>query len=256
MPVRELIQAWYGFLSTGYAAAQGIVGGQTSDPNGTLLTALLLGVLGAASPCQLSTNASSIAYIVRAAGDRRAPVGWSAVAYAVGKILVYSGIGVLAALMGEGLRALAIPTVAITRKAIGPLMILVGLAMLEIWRPRFSVGHGLSARLLSRATSRGASGAFLLGVAFAFAFCPTLAVLFFGYVLPMAVASRTAPFHPAAFALGTMLPLFVTTILLAAGLDGTGIARRLPYWEPRIRRIAGVVFLLAGLNDTLLYWFL
>lgn len=61
---------------------------------------------------------------------------------------------------------------------------------------------------------------------------------------------------PAIFALGTVLPLALFTAALF--LAGEPIAKRyvggsaaLDKW---IRRAAGVIFLLAGMNDTLLYW--
>ncbi|MGH2372527.1 MAG: cytochrome c biogenesis protein CcdA [Candidatus Methylomirabilaceae bacterium] len=139
---------------------------------------------------------------------------------------------------------------------LGPLMILIGLAMLGVWRFRVAFGHGLSARLRARAESTGTVGAFLLGIAFSFAFCPTLALLFFGYTLPMAVANTAGPLYPAAFAAGTTFPLVLTALAVAAGSNTGSLESRVMVWEPWLRRIGGVVFLLAGLNDTLLYWFL
>lgn len=66
--MRDLMLGWYSILSTLYAAVQGPFVGLTSGGETTFLTALLLGILGAASPCQLSTNASSIAYLLRGVG--------------------------------------------------------------------------------------------------------------------------------------------------------------------------------------------
>jgi len=133
-------------------------------------------------------------------------------------------------------------------------MILIGLAMLGIWRPRVSIGHALSVRLRERAGS-GGLGAFLLGVVFSFAFCPTLGLLFFGYVIPMALLSAAGPLYPAGFALGTTFPLIVATSLLIAG-TGARTEQRLIAWGPWLRRAAGIIFLFAGVNDTILYWFL
>jgi len=254
--MRDLMLGWYSIMSTLYAAVQGPFVGLTSGGETTLLTALLLGILGAASPCQLSTNASSIAYLLRGVGRQGQPIGWATAAYIAGKVFMYSGIGLLAILMGQGLQAVAIPTVVVARKVLGPLMILIALAMFGIWRPRWGFGHGVSLRLRDRVGGGGTLNAFLLGVAFSFAFCPTLALLFFGYVIPTTIKSATGPLHPAAFAVGTTLPLIVTAVVLAAGVDVQALTRRVPAWEPWLRRGAGVIFLLAGINDTLLYWFL
>lgn len=254
--MREFAASWYAILNTLYVALAGPLRDLTPGPGGALLGAVLLGILGAASPCQLSTNASSIAYLVQGVSRRGQAVGWSAAAYVGGKVLMYSGIGLLAVLMGQGLQAAAIPTVVVARKILGPLMLLIGLAMLGVWQPRLGFGHRLSSRLRERVGAGGMLGAFSLGVVFSFAFCPTLALLFFGFVIPMAVTSAAGPLYPAAFAVGTTLPMMVAAGLLVTGAGTPRLTQRLVSWEPWLRRIAGAIFLLAGVNDTLLYWFL
>jgi len=254
--MREIVLSWYATLNSLFVALEGPIRALVGGTEGSIFTAVLLGVLGAASPCQMSTNATSIAYVMGGGGRRGWSFGAPTAAYIGGKVLVYSGIGVLAVLMGQGLQAVAVPTVVVTRKVMGPLMILIGLAMIGVWRPRLAFGHRLSARLRQRTGGEGSVGAFLLGVAFSFAFCPTLALLLFAFVLPMAVASPAGPLYPAAFALGTTLPLMVTAVVLAVGSGTPRLADRLVSWEPALRRIAGLVFLLAGTNDTILYWFL
>ncbi len=63
--------------------------------------------------------------------------------------------------------------------------------------------------------------------------------------------------YPAIFALGTTLPLLELAGLRVAGVGGTrgylAGARRLDAW---LRPVAALVLLLAGLNDTVVYWFL
>ena len=253
--MREFALAWYGFLNSLYAAVSAPFGGLTSG-GGSLLTALLLGLLGALSPCQLSTNASSITYLMVGRGRDGRKITWPATAYIAGKVLVYSLAGLAALLLGEGLRAAAIPTVVVARKVLGPLMILIGLAFLGVWQPRMAFGHALSFRLRDRAAGPGALRPLLLGVAFSFAFCPTLALLFFGYVIPMAAASAAGPVYPAAFAVGTTFPLIFAALVMTLGSDSANIEARVASWQPWIRRVAGSVFLLAGLNDTFLYWLL
>ena len=254
--MREIAISWYQILNTLFvslgAPLRDIAGGASAS----LVTAAFLGVLGATSPCQLSTNASAIAYLGLSGNGPRSRIAWSTVAYVLGKALVYSVVGLLAVFMKESLQSAAIPVVVVTRKALGPLMILMGLAMLELWRPRLSIGHKFSLRLRERAGAESVIGAFALGIAFSFAFCPTLGLLFFGYVMPMAIASAAGPLYPAMFAIGTTFPLMVTAVLLATGAGTTRLGDRLSSWEPWIRRGAGAIFLLAGVNDTLLYWFL
>lgn len=62
---------------------------------------------------------------------------------------------------------------------------------------------------------------------------------------------------PALFAIGTALPLLPFAAFLAFGLGASRQwIQRVRNWDRYVRLVAGLVFLLAGLNDTILYWFL
>jgi len=153
------------------------------------------------------------------------------------------------------IQAAAIPVVVAARKALGPLMILIGLGLLGVLRLRGSVGSRVSAWLQARLPRTGAWGAFLLGVTFSFTFCPTLFWLFFGLMIPLALRSPAGWTFPGLFAVGTTLPLVAYAGLLAAGNGaGRGFMERLKRSGPLVTRVAGVVFILAGINDTLTYW--
>src|SRR5207249_5399120 len=147
------------------------------------------------------------------------------------------------------------PVVMAARKGLGPLMIVVGLALLGLWRPRFSVGHQLASRLQGRMKGSGAGGAYLLGLVFSLAFCPTLFWLFFGLTLPLALRSAGGWGFPAAFAVGTGAPLLALAGVVSLGL-GTAerIAGRLARLNRGVGWAAGVVFVVAGLHDTIVYW--
>jgi cytochrome c-type biogenesis protein len=252
--MREIVIAWYGLLNSVFMALGGPLRSMVPESGGSIFVAVLLGLLGATSPCQLSTNTSAIAYLGAGVSGQNRQRWWMTSAYIAGKVLVYSSAGLLAVFLGQGLAGVAIPTVTTARKALGPLMILIGLSMLGVWKPRLAFGQNMSLALRGRA-GRGVLGAFLLGVAFSFAFCPTLGLLFFGYVVPMAIVSAAGPMYPAAFALGTTFPLLLMASVLSA-VSTDRLERRLVTWEPWFRRAAGVIFLLTGVNDTLLYWFL
>jgi cytochrome c-type biogenesis protein len=139
---------------------------------------------------------------------------------------------------------------------LGPLMVVLGLHLLGLVRLNFAVGQGLADRLEARAGA-GAGGAFLLGAAFSFAFCPTLFLLFFGLTIPLALASSVGVVYPAVFALGTTLPLLLLADLIATATKAAGAyvtaGRRAGRW---LQPAAGLVLLLAGLNDTFTYWLL
>jgi hypothetical protein len=255
MELREFVAGWYALLSTLNAAVAGPVRDLADGLGIPLVSALLFGLLGATSPCQLTTNASALAYVARAGGPRGS-VAVNAMAYLLGKALVYTVVGVTVILVGRQLAQSSIPVIVVARKALGPLMIVLGLHLLGLLPLRFSFGHGLTDRLEARAGA-GVAGAALLGIAFSFAFCPTLFLLFFGLTIPLALASPVGAVYPGVFALGTTLPLLGLAGLLAAGVGATkgylAGARRVDAW---LRPAAAIVLVLAGLNDTLLYWFL
>jgi cytochrome c-type biogenesis protein len=221
------------------------------------IAAFVLGLLGALSPCQLSTNVAAFAFISRDVGEG-ARVARSAFAYTLGKVVVYSAVGGAAILLGLQLAQVSIPVVVFTRKALGPVLILLGLLMLGVIRlsvPFFTrVAENLRRGLGERRDPRSS---FLLGVAFSFAACPTLFVLFFGTLIPLALASFAGLTFPAIFAIGTTVPLILFVALLALGAQSvTPFVRKLRAADVWVSRIAAVVFILVGVNEILLYWFL
>ncbi len=217
-----------------------------------LMTVLLFGVVGALAPCQLTTNVSAMAYVGSRLGGGRP---WrETLAYLAGKVLVYTVVGGAVIALGVQLQAAAIPVAVTARRALGPLMMVVGLGFLGVYRLRGSVGGRLSGWLRARIPERGVWGAFLLGVAFAFSFCPTLFWLFFGLTIPLALRSAGGLVFPGLFALGTALPLVAFTTLLAAGGAAGGFVQRVKRSHRLVSRISGLVFLLAGIHDTLTYW--
>jgi cytochrome c biogenesis protein CcdA len=115
----------------------------------------------------------------------------------------------------------------------------------------------LSQRLSIRVAPGSRTSAFLLGVAFSFAFCPTLFLLFFGLTVPLALPSAAGWNFPGLFAVGTALPLLAAGGMMALGLGGgERLVASVARWHRRIKVVAGVVFLAAGLHDTVLYWWL
>ena len=253
----ELIQGfmrqWYLVLSQFSAALTVPVGDLADRVELPVLTVLLFGLVGAVAPCQLTTNLSAMAYVSGRLEEGRP---WrEALAYILGKVLVYTLGGAAVVAVGLQLQAAAIPVVIVARKALGLLMIVIGLGFLGILRLRGSVGSGLSAGLQARLPRGGAWGAFLLGVTFSFTFCPTLFWLFFGLTIPLALRSAGGWSFPGLFALGTALPLVAFTGLLAAGSAAAGgLLERLKRSHRLLSRVAGVIFILAGINDTLTYW--
>ncbi|GAB5603229.1 sulfite exporter TauE/SafE family protein [Thermus sp. FJN-A] len=244
----QVVGVLYGLASKPFALLAGPLDGLRRNLGLPEVGALFLGLLGALAPCQLSTNAAALAWLARPT-----PGGfWSRFgAFLLGKALVYSLLGALALL---GLAASG-GFLAWVRKALGPLMLLLGLHLLGLLHLP-APGWGL-ARLGRWAEDRGGHlGAFALGVAFGLAFCPTLFWLFFGLLLPTAATSALGLLFPTLFALGTGVPVLLLLALFRRGHDRGPTLRGLKRLGSSSGRLAGLVFLLAGLYDTVVYWFL
>lgn len=251
----EFAAWWYGVLSQ---LSQGLIyriDALAEQVNLPLVSAFLFGLIGATSPCQLTTNLSALAYVSRQAQGGRGLA--AAVAYALGKVAVYTAAGAIIIFLGLKLQAAAIPVVVTARKALGPLMIVVGLVILG-WLPlRTRFGQRLAARLAGRLPTAGPGGAFLLGVVFSLAFCPTLFWLFFGLTIPLALQATAGWTFPGLFALGTVVPLLGAAAALSAGFGvAEALGGRMGWVQRIVGKVAGAVFILAGVNDTMTYWFL
>lgn len=256
--MEQIASNWYSFLNTLNAALSYPLGSFSDQLGLPAVTAVILGLIGALSPCQLSTNAAALAYVNRqtAGAPSIARSYRLALAYILGKATTYTLLGALAWVLGQGLNALLLPIVQGVREWLGPALIIMALALFG-WLPwRRTVGVRLSAWLEARVGERGGPlAASLLGMAFALAFCPTLFWLFFGLLVPLILANAAGLLFPALFAAGTAVPILLLTPLVGAGRGRwQASARRLRAGGRVVNVIAGVVFLLAGLNDTFLYW--
>ncbi len=253
--IRQAILDWYVFLSS--LSAQVTTRTQTLDQivRIPLVTAVLLGLTGAAAPCQLTTSVGALTVLGRSNAGR--PRWRGVLAYLAGKSLVYTALGLLAVAVGASLSQVSIPVFVATRKALGPLMVVVGLALVGVLRLHWAPGHAIVSRLRGAARPRADGAPFLLGVAFGFSFCPTLFTLFFGLLIPLALSRPDGLLYPALFALGTALPLLLALGLLALG---GGSLRRSTGRIGRAQRVlaplGGLLLVLAGLHDTLIYWLL
>jgi len=247
LQVVELAYRWYSLLSQWSVLAGEPLQRLMASQNMPAVSALLLGLIGGLAPCQVSANAGAIAYVSQ--GER--PLWRTVRDYLAGKAAVYLLLGFLAAMLGLKLPT---PVMALLRKLTGPMMILMGLYFIGWLRLRGDTGAKVTAWLEARAPRRG-SPAFWLGVAFSLGFCPTMAVIFFGALVPIVIQAPAGVVLPAIFAVGTALPVILWAAALSAGKGVVGRwvrgARRM---DKVVRTLVAGVFLLLGLNDTILYW--
>jgi cytochrome c biogenesis protein CcdA len=217
-----------------------------------LLSAFILGLLTAISPCPLATNITATAYISKNISNKKMVFG-SGVIYSLGRAFSYTTIGLLL-YFGASKFEIARFFNQNGEKFLGPLLIIIGLIMLNVIKLNFLNKLSISEKLSTAFKDKGLLGAFVLGVIFALAFCPYSAALYFGMLIPMTIASSEGLYLPFVFAIGTGLPVILFTYLLAFTVASVGVFyNRITKIEKVMRSIAGVVFVLAGLYYVLIF---
>jgi len=184
------------------------------DLNIPVLSALVLGLITAISPCPMATNIAAIAYVSRRVKEHRDAVITGAL-YTLGRMFSYSAIGVLIIVAGVEIPGVATFLQDFGEQILGPLLIAVGVIMLIVNRIPLSLGGGRLSSIGEKVAGWGMVGGFLLGALFALAFCPYSAVLFFGILIPLAFKSTGGVTLPAVYAIGTGLPVLVFGTLLS-----------------------------------------
>lgn len=187
-----------------------------------ILTAFALGLLTALSPCPLATNIAAIGFIGRNIGNRRR-IFVNGLLYVFGRIVAYTVLGVvLIGILREGATIFGVQKY-IARYGemiLGPALLVIGIFMLVGHRLSLpSFGFGGNGEGLAK---HGGWGAFLLGVLFALAFCPSSGVFYFGMLIPMSAAATAGWLLPVVFAVATALPVLVIAWILAFSAQRIG----------------------------------
>jgi len=227
--------------------------GILGDVNIPVLSALLLGLITAISPCPLATNIAAIAYVSRRVKERRYAV-ITGTLYTLGRMFSYSILGIIIIVAGIEIPGVASFLQDFGEQVLGPLLIVVGVIMLSINRMPFSLGGGKLSSIGGKVADWGMIGGFLLGALFALAFCPYSAVLFFGVLIPLSLKSAGGVTLPAVYAIGTGLPVLVFGVLISAGVA------RVSNWlnavtraEKIIRVAASIIFIGVGIYLVVLW---
>ncbi len=217
-------------------------------------TAAWLGILTSISPCPLATNIAAISYLGKQI-SRPGYVIWSGLAYTLGRTVIYLGLGIIIVAGLLNIPALSFFLQENINKILGPLLIIVGVFLLEILPLRLP-GFSVSTATQNRLASKGYGGSFILGFLFALSFCPVSAGLFFGSLIPLAVKENSQFVLPAIYGIGTALPviIFGFVVSLAAGAAGK-IFNKLTVFERWARRLTGVIFIVVGIYLCLKYIF-
>lgn len=211
-----------------------------------ILSAFVLGLMTAISPCPLATNITATAFISKNISSKR-KVFLSGLLYSLGRGFSYTAIGLIL-YFGTSKFHIARFFNQNGEKYLGPLLIIIGLIMLNIIKLNFLSKSNFQEKLSEKFKNKGLVGSFLIGIIFALAFCPYSGALFFGMLIPMTIASVNGLYLPIVFALGTGLPVILFTYLIAFTVGKVGVFyKRITKIEKVMRTIAGIVFILTGL---------
>jgi cytochrome c-type biogenesis protein len=209
------------------------------------VTAMVLGLMTAISPCPLATNITAIGFISKDIENRNR-VFYNGLFYTLGRVITYTAIALIIFLGADQFKFGGFFQ-RYGERIIGPLLIVIGIIMLDIIKIRFPGFSGMTSKLENRKRWRYID-AVLLGIVFALAFCPYSGVLYFGMLIPMTVTSASGLYLPVIFAIATALPVILFAWLLAYTVSGIGtVYKRIKTFELWFRRVIAVLFIGTGI---------
>ncbi|MDY3266941.1 MAG: aromatic aminobenezylarsenical efflux permease ArsG family transporter [Phocaeicola sp.] len=213
-----------------------------------VLTAFLLGLLTALSPCPLATNIAAIGFIGKNIENKK-QIFINGLLYTLGRVLSYTILGImLIMILKKGSSMFGVQkTIGIWGELIiGPLLLIIGIFMLwgnKLNLPKFGFSgnpEGLA--------KKGSWGALLIGILFALAFCPTSGVFYFGMLIPMSATSAAGYLLPVIFAVATAIPVLAVAWILAFSVQQIssfyGTMQKVQKW---MNIAVGVIFIIIGI---------
>ncbi len=217
------------------------------------VTAFVLGLMTAISPCPLATNITAIGFISKDLEDKKR-VFMNGLIYTAGRAIAYT---LLALIIFFGVDQFEISGwfQEYGEKVIGPLLIIIGLLMLDVLKIKFP-GVGNLTKKFQEKSRHTYWDVLLLGVLFALAFCPYSGVLYFGMLIPMTVSSASGLYLPVIFALATGIPVIIFAWLIAYTISGVGkLYHHLKTFEIWFRRVISLVFIGVGVYYVIVIYF-
>lgn len=213
-----------------------------------VVTAFLLGLLTALSPCPLATNIAAIGFIGKDI-ENRSRIFRNGLLYTLGRTVAYTLLGIaLIFLLKEGSSLFGVQkfTGKYGEMLLGPILILIGVYMLfghKLSFPSFGFnGNG------EKVAKRGGIGALFLGILFALAFCPTSGIFYFGMLIPLSATVTMGYLLPIIFAIATAFPVIIVSWILAFSANQIGmIYGKMQVIQKRLNLVVGILFIIIGI---------
>lgn len=218
-----------------------------------MLAAFVLGLMTAAiSPCPLATNITATAYLSKNIAEKR-KVLFSGIFYTLGRMGSYTALGFLF-YVGASQFKIAKLLQAIGGIWLGLGLVIAGILMLDIIKFNISLFDKLKPKVNEEKQKGGYWNAFLMGVAFALAFCPFSGVLYFGVLIPMTIAAPSGLLLPPIFSIATGLPVLIIAYLLAYSMSNIGrFYNKMNIFQNWLKRIVAAIFIIVGIYYIITY---
>ncbi len=217
------------------------------------VTAFILGLMTAVSPCPLATNITAIGFISKDITSKR-KVFLSGLLYTLGRAITYTAIGLLFFFGASQFKLTGVFQVW-GEKLLGPLLIIIGLFMLGILKLKIPGIDFLTQKMEDR-KNNGIWGVLLLGIVFALAFCPYSGVLYFGMLIPLTISSTGGLYLPLIFAIATGIPVIIFAWLIAFSISALGnIYNKIKAFELWFRRVVALLFVTVGCYYIVIIYF-
>ncbi|NDW12031.1 sulfite exporter TauE/SafE family protein [Bacteroides sp. 214] len=214
--------------------------------NWPVLTAFILGLMTAISPCPLATNITATAYLSKDIGAKHR-VLFNGLFYTLGRMFTYTALGLIF-YFGASQFQVARLLQNIGGMWLGLALIVIGILMLDVIKWNIPAMGKLTSKLEKKEGKKSYLDAFLLGLLFALAFCPYSGVLYFGGLIPLTIASPSGLLLPPVFAIATGLPVIVIAWLLAYSVSNVGkFYNKMNIFQKWFKRIVAAIFIIVGI---------
>ncbi len=218
-----------------------------------IIYAFILGLMTAISPCPLATNITAVAYISKDIENKK-KIFVNGLIYTLGRAISYTLIGLIL-FFGASKFEISKLFSSSGENFLGPLLIIIGILMLDIIRIKFPSFGKLTEKMQIKSKKGSRLSALLLGIVFALAFCPYSGVLYFGMLIPMTISSSTGLYLPIIFAIATGLPVIIIAYLLAFSVSSIGnFYKKIQVFQKWFNRIVAIIFILVGLYYVYIFY--
>lgn len=216
-----------------------------------IISALVLGLLTAISPCPMATNITAIGFIGKDIGNKNR-IFYNGLAYTLGRTFSYTALAIIIFFGADQFR-ISGTFQQYGERVIGPILLIIGVLMLGIFNINFPTFNRLTERFKNKKKFNYLN-AFLLGLVFALAFCPYSGVLYFGMLLPLSIS--TSGLHlPVVYAIATGIPVIIFAWLIAFTISGVGIFyKRIKSFEFWFRKAVALIFIGVGAYYFIVVW--